>query len=143
MLFNIYMTPNTVKTHNLSIISYTDNTQLILYLSDYPSTTRAKFHDWMKDNCLKLNTDKTKVLIFGNSCNSPWTDAWWPSELGPTPTPTNHARNLGIILYCKLSMEKQINSVSSAFFLTLHMLSKVPLNTRRTVTQALITSRLD
>ena len=40
-------------------------------------------------------------------------------ELGPSPTLTDPARNLSIILDSKLSMKKQANSVSSACFLTL------------------------
>lgn len=100
----------------------------------------------MKDNCLKPNMGKTEVLIFDKHtalCN----DTWWPSELGPTPTLKGHARNLGIILDSKLSMKCQVNSVSSVCFHTLCMLCKffmwLPISTRKTVTHALITSRLD
>ena len=70
-----------VRAHGLNI-SYADNTQLILSLSEDPATTQTNFHrcmtsvaDWMKDNCLKLNTDKTEVLIFGNT-TTPWNDSW-------------------------------------------------------------------
>lgn len=102
--------------------------------------------DWMKDNCLKLNPDKTEVLMFGNN-TSPWNDTWWPTELGSFPGPIDHARNLGIILESKLSMKKEVNAVSSAYFHTLRMLRKIfrwfLVNTRKIVTQTPITSRLE
>lgn len=68
------MTPlvNIVKGHGLNIISYSDDTQLILSLTNDPTTTKDKLlrnmkevAAWMNNNCLKLNTDKTEVLLFG------------------------------------------------------------------------------
>ena len=34
----------------------------------------------MKSNCLKLNINKTEVVIFDNS-SSPWNSNWWPAAL--------------------------------------------------------------
>ncbi|KAJ1124556.1 hypothetical protein NDU88_003007 [Pleurodeles waltl] len=100
----------------------------------------------MKLSHLKLNSDKTEVLILGNT-PSAWDDSWWPTALGAAPTPSDHARNLGFILDPLLTMTKQVNAVSSSCFLTLRMLRKIfrwiPADTRKTVTHALVTSRLD
>ena len=48
--------------------------QLVLSLMDKTPSTRIKFNTcmteithWMKTNCLKLNTDKTKILSFGKN----------------------------------------------------------------------------
>lgn len=94
----------------------------------------------------KLNTDKIEVLIFWSN-TSPWSDTWWPVELGPPPALTNHACNLGIIQDSKLPIKNQVNTVSSDCYHTLRMLGKIfrwlPVNTRRSIMQALITSRLD
>ncbi|KAJ1116180.1 hypothetical protein NDU88_004398 [Pleurodeles waltl] len=154
-LFNVYMTPlaNIARKHGLDIISYADDTQLILSLTNNPTSARTRLHDgmkevatWMTDSRLKLNTDKTEVLILGPT-PSAWDDSWWPPALGSTPQPTNHARNLGFILDSSLSMTRQVNSVTSACFNTLRMLRKIfrwiPIDTRKTVTHALVTSRLD
>ncbi|KAJ1170019.1 hypothetical protein NDU88_001900 [Pleurodeles waltl] len=95
---------------------------------------------------LKLNSDKTEVLILRQS-PSAWDDSWWPTALGTAPTASDHARNLGFILDSLLLMTKQVNAVSSSCFNTLRMLRMIfrwiPAETRKTVTHALVTSRLD
>lgn len=147
------MTPlaDIIRVHDLNIISYAEDTRLILSLSADPSTTTANFHkcmksiaDWMKNNFLKFNTDKTEVPIFGNNA-SPWNDPWWPAELGPTPT--DSTCNLCIMLDSKLTIKRQINATSTTCFHTLHMLRRIfkwlPIITTKTVTQALVTTRPD
>ncbi|KAJ1112958.1 hypothetical protein NDU88_001218 [Pleurodeles waltl] len=154
-LFNIYMTPlaNIARKHGLDLISYADDTQLILSLTNNPTSARTRLHEgmkevanWMTNSRLKLNTEKTEVLILGPTPTA-WDDSWWPPALGSTPQPTDHARNLGFILDSSLSMSRQVNSVTSACFNTLRMLRKIfrwiPTDTRKTVTHALVTSRLD
>ena len=76
VIFTMYTSPlvNIVSHHGLSFHSYADDTQLYLSfeassLSDLQKTI-AKVEDcvldikrWMSDNLLKLNDDKTEVLI--------------------------------------------------------------------------------
>ncbi|KAJ1214661.1 hypothetical protein NDU88_002279 [Pleurodeles waltl] len=120
-LFNIYMAPlaHVARQHNLNIISYADDTQLIISLTEDRDTAKANLHrgmkaiaDWMKDSRLKLNSDKTEVLILGPT-PSAWDDSWWPTSLGTAPEPTDHARNLGVILDSTLSMTRQVNAISA------------------------------
>ncbi|KAJ1171496.1 hypothetical protein NDU88_003357 [Pleurodeles waltl] len=154
-LFNIYMAPlaQVARQHNLNIISYADDTHLILSLTKDPHTDKTNLHerlkaiaDWMRDSRLKLNSDKTEVLILGPT-PSAWDNSWWPASLGPPPKTTDSARNLGFTLDSSLSMSKQVNAVSSSCYNTLRMLCRVykwiPTETRKTVTQALVSSRLD
>ncbi|KAJ1127387.1 hypothetical protein NDU88_005789 [Pleurodeles waltl] len=154
-LFNVYMSPlaNIVRKHDIINTSYADDTQLILSLTKDPASAKTNLQegmkdvaDWMRLSRLKLNSEKTEVLILGNT-PSAWDDSWWPTALGTAPTPTDHARNLGFILDPLLTMTKQVNAVSSACFLTLRMLRKIfrwiPADSRKTVTHALVTSRLD
>ncbi|XP_069069760.1 transcription termination factor 4, mitochondrial isoform X1 [Pleurodeles waltl] len=113
-LFNVYMSPlaHVARQHNLNIISYANDTQLILSLTKDPLTAKSNLHErknavakWMRNSKLKLNSDKMEVLILGAN-PSAWDDSWWPTALGAAPKPTNHARNLGIILDSTLSMTK-------------------------------------
>ncbi|KAJ1108454.1 hypothetical protein NDU88_005830 [Pleurodeles waltl] len=132
-LFNVYMAPlaQLARQHNLSIISYADDTQLVLSLTKDPLTAKTNLHEglksiaeWLSNSRLKLNSDKTEVLILGRT-PSAWNNSWWPTALGPPPTPASHARNLGFVLDSALTMSKQINAVSSSCFNTLRMLRRI------------------
>ncbi|KAJ1093374.1 hypothetical protein NDU88_006475 [Pleurodeles waltl] len=79
MLFNIYMAPlaQVARQHNLNILTYADDTQLILSLTKDLRTTKTNLHEgmksfaeWMRISRLKLNSDKTR-----------------PSSLDPPPAP--------------------------------------------------------
>ncbi|KAJ1130308.1 hypothetical protein NDU88_008661 [Pleurodeles waltl] len=130
------------RLHNLNITSYANDTQLILSLTKDPLIAKSNLNEgikavaeWMRNSKLKLNSDKTEVLIL--SANpSAWDNSWWLTTLGAAPTPTDHARNLGVILDSTLSMTKQASAVSSSCFNTLRMLCKIyrwiPTDTRRT-----------
>ena len=82
------MTPlaDGIHTHNIDILTYTDDTQLILSISDKTPSIRSNFNSsmtevatWIKSNCLKLNKDKTKVVIFEKYI-SPWDSTWLPRD---------------------------------------------------------------
>ena len=61
--------------------------------------------------------------------------------------PTSHTKNLGIVIDDQLTMTPQVNAVTASCFHTLQMLRKIYKwihnNSRRTITQSLITSHLD
>ncbi|KAJ1179167.1 hypothetical protein NDU88_004403 [Pleurodeles waltl] len=116
---------NIARSDNLNIISYADDTQLILSLTKDSAKTNLQegmkaIAEWMKSSCLKLNPDKTEVLIFSSTLSA-WDDSWWPTA----PTPTDLARSLGFILDSSLSMTQQVNAISSSCFNTLRMLRKI------------------
>lgn len=72
---------------------------------------------------------------------------WWPEELGPTPIPKAKVKNLGVWFDNTLSFSDQIAAVTRTCFGILKMLRKIldllPLDAKRTIVQALLTSRLD
>ena len=72
---------------------------------------------WMSLNKLKLNGDKTELLVIG-SCKLPVFQL--PSFTvidGSLIEPSHFARNIGVIFDNKLNMEHQVSSIcKSAFF---------------------------
>lgn len=71
-LFNIYMTPLTdvIRSHGLNIISYSDDTQLILSLTKDPSKANlcnamTNVAERKSDNSLQLNSNKTEGVLQG------------------------------------------------------------------------------
>ncbi|XP_069098375.1 protein-arginine deiminase type-3-like [Pleurodeles waltl] len=104
---------NTTRSHNLNIISYANDTQLILSLTK--DSSKTSLHEgmkaitkWMKNSCLKLNSEKTEVLIFG-STPSPLDDSWWPATLGNSWTwgPDGH----GAVLLVNCDRDKTNSKV--------------------------------
>lgn len=100
----------------------------------------------MTANSLKINLDKTEVLAITTIVN-PWSDLFWPHELGSYPEPATTVKSLGIKIDAKLSMSPQIATVVGTCIGILRQLRKLaPLlsfSTLRRVVSALILSRLD
>ena len=64
----------------------------------------------MNENFLKLNPEKTELLVVGSRENI-WSDAFWPIEMGPTICPVPVVKSLGHWVDVDLSMRKQVSSV--------------------------------
>lgn len=98
---SIYMSPHWL--HGFSLVSYADNSQIVISVSKQSEAIAFNFHAcmtqimrWMSRNYLKINTDKTEVMEFGNG-PSLWNPTWWPMELGQCPIPSNKVKNLWVI----------------------------------------------
>ncbi len=74
LLFSVYMLPlgNIIRKYGISLHCYADNTQL--YISTRPDKTSKlskltecvkNIKDWMTNNFLLLNSDKTEILLIG------------------------------------------------------------------------------
>lgn len=153
-LFNIYVTdlPSLFRSFSLSLTSYGDDTQIVLSAFKNGTKTAAQFHDcmltigsWMSMHCLKLNSGKTEVVLFGNI--SPiWSPAWWPDELGPLPIPVTNSKNLQVIIDEKRSFGLKVNAITSSFYLLKSFKNiepYIPAHTKKTVITTLVLSKLD
>ncbi|XP_078515234.1 transient receptor potential cation channel subfamily M member 2-like [Lissotriton helveticus] len=61
-------------------------------------------------NQLKLNPDKTELILTGGAAN-PWDSNFWPPLLGSSPRPVDTVKSLGVIICNDLSPKPQINAV--------------------------------
>lgn len=94
VLFNLYVQPlaAVARDHGLTMVSYADDTQLVVALSDDPARGTSQFRSglaavahWMTTNCLQLNSNKSEVLLVGRD-KGLWSSQWWPASLGSAPT---------------------------------------------------------
>lgn len=135
------------------MLLYADDTQLVVTLAPNLVLAASSFADclkdlasWMTGNCLKLNGNKTEILIVGNT-PSIWSSTWWPAILGPVSTPKTEVKNLRVWIDATLSFETHIKKVAGRCFGIQKTLRKtidiLPMSARKTLTHALVTARLD
>ena len=128
VLFSLYTSPITdiIQSHGLKYHLYADDTQL--YLAFNPACSEdlvaatscveacvAEIRVWMSRNYLKLNDDKSELLVF-HTRHSPCPDISniMVGEEGITPTAS--CRNIGVVFDDTLTFEAHINSVCKTSF---------------------------
>ncbi|KAF7253513.1 Vacuolar protein 8 [Varanus komodoensis] len=141
-----------IRRFGLRSHQYADDTQLCLSFSTNPGEAvtvlnrcLAEVMGWMRANKLKLNPDKTEVLMVGDS--SFWVSDLVPALAGVAVPLKDRVHSLGVLLDPELSLEAQVMTVARSAFLQLrliHLLRPYPEeNCLATVTHTLVTSRLD
>ncbi len=162
LLFSIYMLPlgNIIRKYGISFHCYADDTQL--YISTRPDETSKLFKltecvknvkDWMTNNFLLLNSDKTVILLIGPK-NSTQNLLDYNLHLDGCTVTSSPVKNLGVILDSNLSyfhsyLENQnhISNVTKTAFCHLRNIVKLrnilPVSDAEKLVHAFMTSRLD
>ena len=145
-----------VRRHNLQYHCYADDSQV--YMSIKPtdnlkhisSTVEACVADistWMSNNMLKVNQDKTEMIIFRPKQQVNTSHDMSIIVGGNTISSSSSVKNLGVYMDSALTMEKQVNAVTKSCYYQIrnigyirHYISNEACNV---LVHSLVTSRLD
>lgn len=161
ILFVIYILPlgNIIRRHGLELHCYADDTQVYIYIRPVTAMVMesgvARMEDcvsmiqaWMAQNMLKLNADKTEVMLIGHhaqlaKCSIPSITIGGASIL----VQTRPVRNLGVIFDMGMDMAAQVSHVIKTANLHLHNIGKIrklfTLDSIKKAVHAMVTSRMD
>ena len=157
ILFTLYTTPlsDIFCKYKMNYHLYADDSQLytssnVLDLDNHLRQTELCIEDtksFMDSNKLKLNNDKTELIIFKNKFQT-------KDHVNVTLninecdiTSSSHVKNLGVIFYEDLSMTTHVNSVYKSIIFQLskisHIRKYISVEVAKTLVTSLILSRLD
>ena len=152
LLFSLYILPlgELITTHGVNFHFYADDTQLYLSVApDDPSaldpllSCLSSIKCWMSNNFLKLNEDKTEVLIIGSSDQR----ELMSHRLGSLAKGSTSVKNLGVIIDADLNFNTHINNVTKIAFFHLRNIARIraylSLDDAKTLIHAFVFSRLD
>ena len=160
LFFTIYASPvvNIARNHGLLVHTYADDTQLYLsYNVEEPSEENltherielciSDIKSWMSNNKLKLNDDKTELLIVLSESAQNKIQNTHIQIGSSTISASNNVRNLGIYLDSNMSMENHIKKVCQSAYFQIRNLSSIrkllSKDTAESLMHAFVTSRLD
>ena len=160
ILFTLYTSPlgDIARKYGLKFHLYADDTQLYITFrpadgSSFQLSTETlckcieEIRVWMWKNLLKLNGDKTEILIVTTGRYKRHTFVDSICIDGAAIIPTDKVRNLGAIFDRSLNPEAFINATCKALWYNVRNIGRVrgslTLDATKTLVQAYITSRLD
>ena len=157
-LFCLYTTSisQIITAHDVSHHIYADDTQVYIELSQSDthksiSSLSDSFTDislWMKSSKHKLNSDKTEFIIIGTKQQRHKLSNHFPVKLLDNDiSPSDSVRNLGVVFDSDFSFHKHVSNICKSCFYHIRDLRRIrrhiPLSTAKTISNALISSRLD
>ena len=156
MLYVLYtsLLGDIVRSHGLSCHFYADDTQLncSFKLHDQAASVQATesclndIDAWMLANMLKLNRDKTELLVIGpkHKVNPPIKGIYVTGEYTEV---SNNARNIAVIFYSQVNLEKHVTTTCKTAFYHLRNIAKIrnclSKDNAETLVQAFISSKLN
>jgi len=102
---------------------------------------------WMSANMLKLNEEKTELIIFNSKYQVGINEKLELQVDKNTVSVASSVKNLGVYFDTSLTMEKQVNAISKACYYQIRNIGYIRryiiLDACKTLAHALITYRLD
>ena len=157
VLLSLYTTSlsQVIANHNLSHHLYADDTQVYISLSQSNAQKSLSTLSgcltgilWMESNKLKLNPDKTDLIIIDNKQQRNRVINHFPVKLlGSDTFPSDTVRNLGVIFDSDFNFRQHISQICKSCFYHIRDLRRIrrhiSISTAKTISTALISSRLD
>ena len=158
LLFTIYMSPlaDLIRKHGIEVHFFADDTQIYICFSQSEVTTSIAnlemciraVRQWMAQNFLKLNDDKTEFLLLTSKHLNG--SIAFPSSIRVGDldvAAVSMARNIGAMFDTHVSLDQHVRSISKSCYFQLHNISQIrkfltPGATALLV-NALVTSKLD
>lgn len=130
LLFNIYMLPLAqILQNDICYHSYADDTQIYITITpgDYGpiqalSNCIDQINDWMCQNFLQLNKDKTEIIVFG--AKEERLKVCAQLQLAMLKT-TDQARNLGVVMDSDLNFNSHMKMITKSAYYHLKNISRV------------------
>lgn len=123
LLFNLYIMPLTKLFQNYHIFYhiYADDTQIYVSVSPDDHSRLGslvqcmkRVGQWMCNNFLQLNEDKTEVIVFGSMKDR---ESLCDQLNGLSFTCKNQAKSLGVTFDCDLTFNSHIKMISQHFII--------------------------
>ena len=157
VLFTMNTTPlgSVIRKHNFDLHLYADDTQLYVSFHNqnvHQSATHledciADICQWMVNNKLKLNEDKTELLVIGSRTHMqnipPVSLNIGDNSINPSPS----TRNLGVVFDKYMNMEAHVKGICQSANFHLRKIGQIrkylSLKSTEQLVHCFITSRLD
>ena len=158
-LYSLYTKPlgDVIRHHQLDMHFYADDTQLFVsFENNAPekqstAVTRLKtcigdVHKWLANNMLKLNDDKTEVILFTSKHALKSHPSVAVTVAEQPIRPATSIRNLGVVYDQPLSMIQHVNSVCRVGYMHVRNIGRIRRylteDATKTMIHALVTSNL-
>ena len=139
ILFTMYTTPlgNIIRNHNLDFHLYADDTQRYISFKPCDSTSRQTaisqveacikdIKTWMTNNLLKLNDDKTELIIVSTSeTSSRQEDIVINTGDSPIAPSMEPPRNLGVLFDSICCLNDHVNKIRKNINYQLYSIGKI------------------